>query len=118
MLDAAVRSWPPVQAQCLRWAFPVWMPATDLDPRQLRSEKPKKQADTGAAWTAESFIESFVDQKPKVRDTIIAAACDAGLSRWRATCLLREAEAMGLIHRHSAGRNRPSCYATTPPAED
>ncbi len=24
VVDAAVRSWPPIEPQCLRWSFPVW----------------------------------------------------------------------------------------------
>ncbi|MEM7630362.1 MAG: AAA family ATPase, partial [Planctomycetota bacterium] len=32
VLDAAVRSWPPIEPTCLRWSFPVWNADRSLDP--------------------------------------------------------------------------------------
>ena len=43
VLDAAVRSWPPVMPRCLRWTFPVWTPDDALDPAALRSERPRRR---------------------------------------------------------------------------
>jgi len=39
VLDAAVRSWPPVEPMTLRWEFPVWVPAGDVDPTRLKGRK-------------------------------------------------------------------------------
>lgn len=39
VLEAAVRSFPPVEALPLRWEWPLWRPATDLDARQLRDKQ-------------------------------------------------------------------------------
>jgi len=114
VLDAAVRSWAPIEPVCLRWEFPVWSVDESLDPAALRSEKPRKRDDPGASWTPELFTRSFVATEPALRESILAAACETGLSKWRATCLLREAEAAGLIVRESEGRNRPSMYALAP----
>lgn len=36
VLDASTRSWPPLTPMCLRWDFPVWIPASGLDPAALR----------------------------------------------------------------------------------
>ena len=38
VLDAAVRSFPPVEPLALRWAFPLWQP-TDADPSLLRGRQ-------------------------------------------------------------------------------
>ena len=124
VLEAAVRSWPPVMPRCLRWAFPVWTPADDLDPTLLRSERPRRtrkaeaDADEGEqpepAWDAERFAATFVTGKPKTRDAILAEANAAGLSDWKAERLLRRAEGLSLVHRWASGRNRPSAYANVP----
>jgi hypothetical protein len=124
VLEAAVRSWPPVMPRCLRWAFPVWLPADDLDPTQLRSERPRRtrraEADTDEAeqpeptWDAERFAATFVTVKPKTRDAILAEANAVGLSDWKAERLLRRAEGLSLVHRWASGRNRPSAYANVP----
>jgi len=124
VLEAAVRSWPPVLPRCLRWAFPVWTPADDLDPTQLRSERPRRarraEADGDEAeqpeptWDAERFAAAFVADMPKTRDAILAEANAAGLSDWKAERLLRRAEGLGLVHRWARGRNRPSAYANVP----
>jgi len=65
VLDAAVRSWPPVEPMVLRWTFPIWTPADDLDPEKLKGKKPSEdQAETDNAvidacqtWRARSEIE-------------------------------------------------------------
>ncbi len=67
VLEAAVRSWPPVEPMVLCWLFPLWKPAPELDPSALRSEKPKCKGDTPKAWTPESFVAAFVRDEPQVR---------------------------------------------------
>ena len=47
VVEAAVRSWAPMDAFCLRWNFPVWSPADDLDPKDLKQERPKKKSSSG-----------------------------------------------------------------------
>jgi len=126
VLEAAVRSWPPVEPIVLRWEFPVWRPTPDLDPTALRSEKPRRAARPPAdvedeqptrpalAWDAESFAHSFVTNEPRTRAQIVAAAGMAGLSDWKAEKLLRSAEGLGLVRRWERGRNRPCGYALRP----
>lgn len=43
VLEAAVRSWPPVMPRCLRWTFPVWTVDDTLDPADLRPERPRRK---------------------------------------------------------------------------
>jgi hypothetical protein len=117
VLDAAVRSWPPVAPRCLRWSFPVWSAADDLDPAQLRSEGGKKRCEKKDEWSPESFVEAFVDDEPATRSAIIGKAVRAGLSKWASDNLLRMADADGLMVRQGDGkRNEPYTYqrAATP----
>ncbi len=44
VVDAAVRSFKPIEAFCLRWDFPLWMPAEDCDPAKLKVAKPTGKA--------------------------------------------------------------------------
>jgi hypothetical protein len=118
VLDAAVRSWPPIEPMVLRWMLPLWKAAPDLDPTELRGEKRKPKDNAQAEWSVDSFVEAFITAEVQPRDVVLGNARMAGLSAWRATCLLREAEARGLIHRHGKGRNRPSGYSTQPLAEE
>lgn len=118
VLEAAVRSWPPVEPMALRWLFPLWKAAPDLDPTALRSDKPKRKSDTQNAWTPESFVAAFVTDEPQARDAILAIAAEAGIAEWKAAKFLRQAEAQELIFRWNTGRNRPSSFATVaPPAK-
>lgn len=116
VLEAAVRSWPPVEPKCLRWQFPIFELANDLDPRQLKRESPSRKAER-KDWTAIEFTEAFVNTEHRGRASIISSARDAGLTDNRAKALLREAESKRLIYAHSSGRNRESQFATIPPPE-
>lgn len=46
VLDAAVRSWKPVDPICLRWQWPLFQVAEGLDPNQLHTGKPPKPVGT------------------------------------------------------------------------
>ncbi|RMF21474.1 MAG: hypothetical protein D6760_09385 [Deltaproteobacteria bacterium] len=128
VLDAAVRSWPPIEPLVLRWQFPVWMRAPDLDPAALRQPnvrrsraKQNAEDDTEAQapqWDAESFAATFIDNEPRTRESILQRAVESGLSEWKAGRLLRRAEAAGLIYRWVTAKNRPISYAVNPPPED
>jgi hypothetical protein len=127
VLDAAVRSWPPIEPRCLRWTFPVWNPADDLDPAALRPERPRRPPKSPAteaaptkqpsAWDARRFVESFVRPTPATILALTQAAIDAGLSERKATKLLKQAESQGLIHRWRFGATHPVQLATIPQSE-
>lgn len=106
VLDAAVRSWPPQESVCLRWAFPVWDVAEDLDPKRLKVESPRRRQRSERPppqdWTPERFASAFVSGSPALRDEILLAATK-DLSHAEATRLLKLAEARGLVQRFQPG---------------
>ncbi len=123
VLDAAVRSWPPIQPICLRWTFPVWPVAGELDPTDLKADKPRRKPKPVAVepakptqpnWNAESFAGEFITSKPAATICIIDAATSEGLSEPLAKKLLKLAEAKGLAHRWKYGANRQVEFATIP----
>ncbi|HPD28557.1 MAG TPA: bifunctional DNA primase/polymerase [Phycisphaerae bacterium] len=125
VLEAAVRSWPPVEPRVLRWSFPLWRPAPDLDPARLKSEKPKrakadaKESSEPPAWNVERFVETFLSDQPATKAEIRARAADVpGLSWRRIADLLDIAEVRGLIHRRRVGKAHQVLYATVPPSTE
>ncbi len=107
VLDAAVRSWPPHESVCLRWAFPVWDVADDLDPKRLKVESPRRRprADRPSPpedWTPERFVGAFMSGGPALRDEILMAAAK-DLSHAKASSMLKLAEARGLVQRVQPG---------------
>ncbi len=121
VLDAAVRSWPPATPRCLRWTFPVWTPADDLDPALLRIEKPKRRERVAPAdekpeidWSTERFVEACIAEDPKTKVAILDCTKELGLSKRRAELFLQDALFRGLIHRWQEGRYEPVVYSTRP----
>lgn len=121
VLEAAVRSWAPVEPMALRWLFPVWKAAPDLDPAALRSERPKRTKPSTEepaeppAWTVERFVEVFLSDQPATKAQIREAAKDEpGLSWRRVADLLDVAESQGLVHRWRVGKAHRALYATVP----
>jgi hypothetical protein len=122
VLEAAVRSWPPVIPRCLRWAFPVWTPADDLDPTLLRSERPRRARKVEAdeqpveqpAWTTERFVQQCLSSTPLTRVAILARARENGLSQRQADLYLQDALFKGLAYRWQEGRHEPVVYSTRP----
>jgi hypothetical protein len=120
VLDAAVRSWPPILPRCLRWTFPVWMAADDLDPAMLRPERPRKSrrkpeassAPQPEPWTVEQFVEQFIGKEPRTKQAIIASAKMEGMNRRDAEGLLSLAIESGGVHRWAGPANKPQGFAT------
>ena len=107
VLDAAVRSWPPQESVCLRWAFPVWDAADDLDPKRLKVETPRRRLRVDRPsppedWTPERFVGAFMSGCPALRDEILMAAAK-DLSHAKASSMLKLAEARGLVQRVQPG---------------
>jgi hypothetical protein len=125
VLDAAVRSWPPIGPRCLRWLFPVWEPDDVLDPLALRPERPRRKSKAEsepakpakAEWDAERFVATFLSETPQTFAALKKAAMASDLSERKATKLLKEAEAEGLIHRWRFGATQPVQLATVPQPE-
>lgn len=124
VLDAAVRSWPPIEPVCLRRFFPVWDVDDTLDPtllrrdhvrRRTRAEKPPKPKPE--PWTPHRFVEAFVTGTPQLRDEILLAA-EGDLSNAKAKQLLKVAESQGLVHRWQQGYSDRVRFSTEPPPGD
>jgi len=110
VLDAAVRSWPPIDPTCLRWSFPVWSVDEGADPASLKSERPGKKKDAAPKaktetpkpepWTVERFVEVFISGDPvSLAELRERAAPEPGLSWRRVSDLLSIAEGQSLIQR-------------------
>jgi hypothetical protein len=117
VLDAAVRSWPPVVPRCLRWSFPVFTPADELDPELLRIERPRRRKpaepdpsdppeEDPRDMSVAEFAHRFVSDEPRSTSDIVEAAIEAGCTRRSATQKLKAAEERGMVHRWFYGRNR------------
>ncbi|MBM79399.1 MAG: hypothetical protein CMJ78_02240, partial [Planctomycetaceae bacterium] len=124
VLDAAVRSWPPIEPRALRWTFPVWTPDDSLDPADLRRERPRRRSraesdakPTEPPWDAPRFAQAFVNETPATILAIVEIARADGLSERKAKQLLKLAEAEGMIHRWKFGSTHPVQLATIPQPE-
>lgn len=122
VMEAATRSWPPLQPLCLRWRFPIFEPDDTLDPALLRPDRPRRRARSEAEktpvepdWTHQRFAQEFCAATPQTRDAILAKAADAGLSARCVERLFRMAEGAELIHTWPNVKKRQPGYATVPP---
>lgn len=122
VLDAAVRSWAPIEPVCLRWAFPVWNMDESLDPANLRKEKATKRKEDKPSepagkpqWTVEMFVQEFFGREPLSKPEIREATHGKpGLSWRRVNDLIEVAERQNLIHRWTVGRSHKVMYSTEP----
>lgn len=123
VLDAAVRSWPPIEPVCLHWDFPVFNPVTGLDPAALRPERPRRKpkepnpklsAPKPPQWDVEMFVSTCVSDEGQVRDRLLDIAMNNGVSKARARALLQMAEAERKVHRWVSGASKPVRFATVP----
>ena len=76
VLDAVVRSWPPIEPICLQWVFPVFVPVTASRSGQPVSGGEKRSTSSGPVeakpikipWTVELFVNAFVKEEPQSAD--------------------------------------------------
>ena len=123
VLDAAVRSWPPVAPVGLRWEFPIFQVDPSLDTTQLRRESgrrgkadPKKPA--ASALDSKSFAGKFLTEKPESKDSIIGRVRDAGFSAIQAKSSLALAESDGFAHRHKLDKFGRIGFASVPQRQE
>lgn len=120
VLDAAVRSWPPVNPMCLEWVYPVWNPVSGLDPADLRPERPRRKpreesqppAPAEPPWDTGRFVGAFITADARPRAVILEAAEKAGLSERRAEMFLKRAVETGRAFPWKFASNLPVRYAT------
>lgn len=122
VVDAVVRSFPPVKAFVVRAMRPGWELAPELDPLDLRKPSSRRRADSDKPeaapvqpWTPEHFADKVVGCLPSIKDAVLARAREAGLSASEAASLLRRALDAGLVHRHQNGHSAPHRFSTNPP---
>jgi hypothetical protein len=101
-VDAAVRSFAPVEPFCLAWNFPVWTPADDCDPQQLKRLPTKQEQrqvanDTeGAGKIVEKLRQAGGELSlNKIRD-------ETGFGRERALRLLVQMEEDGRVSKRES----------------
>lgn len=122
VLDAAVRSWAPIEPVCLRWSFPIWNVDDSLDPANLRKEKPSKRKEDKPSepkakpqWTVEMFVEQFIGREPLSKPEIREATQGKPELSWRrVNDLIEVAERQRLIHRWTVGKSHKVLYSTQP----
>ena len=120
VLEAAVRSWPPVSPMCLEWVYPTWNPVSGLDPADLRPERPRRKPKEGSKppapaqpqWDTEKFVGAFITADAWPRAVILEAAEKAGLSERRAETFLKRAVDTGRAFSWRFASNQPLRYAT------
>lgn len=125
VLEAVVRSFPPVAPKCLRWEFPAFSIATDLDPTDLREAGPRGRKKTDPTeppkpvdppWTAQRFADAFGKCDPRPRSLILEDARLLGLSGRLAEQLLQAAIDRNLLFAwRENGANTRMLVANCPP---
>lgn len=89
VMESAVRSWPPSPPVCLRWEWPLWKAAPDLDPAQLKQAKGRtrrEKADPDPApeppkkMIPAEFAAAYVSNEPTAKELILARAVGDGMS--------------------------------------
>jgi hypothetical protein len=90
VLDAATRSFRPIEPRCFRWQFPFWESASDLDPRGLKTDRPKRKgkSDDGPAeiaepWTVDRVLGLIPGGRELRRADIFQLAKVAGIESKR-----------------------------------
>ena len=119
IVSAVLRTWPPVPDFAMRWYFPVWSRADDLDPTAFRRppkrnpKPPAEPKEPAPIYMAADFAGEFLTDKPVTRDAILSRVTKAGrANQHQAGKLLAEAEAEGLAHRWKLGKDRRLYFAS------
>lgn len=119
VLDAAVRSWPPVAPVGLRWEFPVFHVDRSLDTTQLRRESGRRgkvdpNKPTSTALDSAGFAAKFLTDKPTLKTSIIDRVRGDGFSERQAKSMLDRAESEGHAHRYKLDKFNRVGFATVP----
>jgi RecA-family ATPase len=87
VLEAAVRSWAPVQPLGIRWTFPIWQSDENLNPEALKGKTPPREERQQAkdAKEAELVFQKLVEKGPATVKRLIGFT---GIGRQRLERLL------------------------------
>ena len=116
VVEAVVRSWPPLAPYCLRWNFPVWMPDRELDPARLLGMKQERHITPRKDMEPGEFVSIFFHETPISQAQAFENASREGLSQRRIGQLLNLAVEAGLLYRWPMP-NRTFGFATSPPTK-
>ena len=125
VVDAVVRSFPPMGSFVIQSTNPGWKVAHELDPALLRKSarrgKPAKaEKQTPApiqAWTPERFAIEIVGRDRSIRADVIARGVAAGLGKGQSESLLTRALDAQLAYWEQDGPSKPRRYTIDPPAK-
>lgn len=115
--ETIARSFPAIAPACFRLEHPLWVPAPDLDPADLkrsgsRRRKPKAPEVERPEDEPADFAQRFIGVEPRTCAAIVDAAMQSGLTERKGKSLLKRAEARGLIHRWTdRNPNQPARFA-------
>lgn len=119
VLEAAVRSWPPVAKVGLRWEFPAFRVDPSLDTSQLRRESGRRgKSDpnklNSTALDSKAFAATFLTEKAIPKASIIDRVRGDGFSERKAKSMLERAESEGHAYRHKLDKFNRVGFATKP----
>ena len=117
VVEAVVRSWPPLAPYCLRWKFPVWMPDRELDPSRLLGMRQERDVTSRKDMEPSEFTAMFFHENPISKARIFELASLEGLTQQRIKQLLQLAVESGLLYRWIMP-DKSVGFATEPPPED
>lgn len=122
ILNAVCRSFPPPKAFCIRYNFPAFELATDLDPTKerqpYRSNSKRETKEKKPALKPLDFVQDYISEEPQERELIIANAIEGDISRNKAEGMIKSALAKGYIYQHQMGKHNKAGFATVPPNDN
>ena len=123
VLSGVVRSFPPFEPFAIRWRFPLWEVAPELDPEDLRRagkrtrpvKEPVAAEPPKPRYDVDTFVADFLTDKPKWRDTILAEATKTAVANeHQAERLLKGAEGLGKAFRWKQPNDARAYFARCP----
>ncbi len=118
VLEAVVRSWEPVKALPLRWEFPLWRRAPDLDADALKGRKPRFQEQKQAI--DQKNMEDIFDALLKEPDTVKGLKCRVNIGHERIQRLIGALVQSGRVEYENIKKRGQHCrlYRAFPTSPD
>lgn len=99
VLESSVRSFPPVEPVCMRWNYPLWEIAPELDPKQLfgRAEDSRKREKIAPETLAE-IAAALVGNEPMAKGKFVTKVqTELSIGYHKAREVVDQAVYLGLI---------------------
>ena len=126
VLQAVVRSFPPVEPLALRWSYPLWLPAIDVDPQRIkrpmtsrrnaekqqqREERSAKELDEGRRAIVQAMTAiGDPETKERIRSTV-GGSKEAFRLAWQSLLDDETVRAAGMVRK--ANRQEYPAFAIT-----